>query len=298
MSLGRKAVLRDLDARVPARAVGLLGPNGAGKSTLMRTLLGFHRPASGTARVLGTDVLKPGRRLRQQIGYMPEDDAFIADASAVRLVRLMAELSGIPRREALERAHETLLFLGVGEERYRPAGTYSVGMRQLTKLAVAVVHGPALLLLDEPTNGLDAAARNRMIDIICQIRDSGHTRLLMSSHLLPDVEACCEEVLILKDGRLVEHSNLGAERQTNRKFLNVEVLGDAEAFLAEAASRGCEVSRGEGGRVRLVLPGPFEIPEIYRMARETGVRIGKLHYKRDSLEDIFMDAMKARDGGL
>ena len=296
--LGSKTVLSDLTARVSGRAVGLLGPNGAGKSTLMRTLLGFHRPCAGTARILGADIRKAGRHFRRQIGYMPEGEAFIADASAVGQVRLMAELAGLPRHQALERAHEILLFLGVGEERYRPVGTYSIGMKQITKLAVAAVGGPSLLILDEPTNGLDAGARKRMIDVIRQIRDSGHTQVLLSSHLLPDVEACCDEVLILKNGRLVRHCNLDRERRTNRKFLYLEILGHAEAFRAEAARRGCDISADRGDSVRMVLPEAIGIPDVYRMAAEADVRIGRLSYKRDSLEEIFMNAMDSGHGSL
>lgn len=295
--LGSREILHDLTARVDGRAIGLLGPNGAGKSTLIRTLLGFHAPSQGTARVLGGDVRGRPPELRRMIGYMPENDAFVADMSAVSLVRLMGELSGLPSGAALERAHAVLLFLGAGEERYRPVGTFSVGMKQLTKLAAAAVSGPPLLILDEPTNGLDAAARRRMIDVLLQIRNSDHTRLLMSSHLLHDIEACCDVVVILKDGRLVEHSNLDRERRTNRKFLHLELIGEHAAFLAEARTRGCEIS-GEGadgsGGLRMVLPEDMEILEVYAMAREHAVRIGRLGMKRDSLADIFMTAM---DGG-
>ena len=290
--LGGRLVLCDLDIRASGRAIGLLGPNGAGKSTLMRTLLGFHRPAAGTARVFGFDVRASHRQLRQRIGYMPEDDAWIGDVSAVGLVRLMGELSGLPAVVALERTHEIFYFLGVGEERYRPVGTYSVGMKQLTKLAAAAVHGPSLLVLDEPTNGLDAAARKRMIAILGQIRDSGHTRLLISSHLLHDVEACCDEVLILRDGRLVEHSDLDRRRRTNRKFLNLELLGGGEGFVENARAAGCEVSNGDASTLRLVLPEGMEVLEIYHLASLAGATIGRLSYKRDSLEDIFLEAMQ------
>ena len=134
--------------------------------------------------------------------------AFIAGMSAIRLVRLMGELSGLPKKEALERAHETLFFLGLGEARYRPIGTYSVGMKQMAKLAAAIVHGPRMLILDEPTNGLDVNARARMLEIIRNIRDSGHTQLILSSHLLRDVEECCDKVLILKEGQIVTYCNL------------------------------------------------------------------------------------------
>src|SRR5688572_10542060 len=153
--LGGRAVLKDLQARLSGSCIGLLGPNGAGKTTLIHSLLGFHPLASGSARLLGHDVGSESKELRSQVGYMPERDSFIAGQSGVRFVRLMAELAGLPRRAALERTHEALFYVGLGEARYRKVETYSLGMKQLVKLAQAIVHGPRLLFLDEPTNGLD-----------------------------------------------------------------------------------------------------------------------------------------------
>src|SRR4029079_17506955 len=170
------------------------------------------------------------RELRAMIGYMPESDAFIADMTGVRFVRYMAELSGLPRGEAMERAHEAFFYVGLGEARYRKLGTYSLGMKQLAKLAQAIAHGPRLLLLDEPTNGLDPPARQRMIRLVREIRDAGRTHILLSSHLLRDVEECCEEVLILKDGRVAAHCDLESERRANRKFVELETVGAGSAF--------------------------------------------------------------------
>ena len=185
---GGRPILKKLNASLTGRSIGLLGPNGAGKSTLLNTLLGFHRPSGGTARVFGRDIRTHAREVRGWIGYMPENDAFIASMSGVRFVRL-------------ERAHEAFFYVGLGEVRYRALGTYSLGMKQLAKLAQAIAHGPKLLFLDEPTNGLDPPARGRMIQLIQEIRDRGDLRLILSSHLLRDVEDCCDQVLILKDGR-------------------------------------------------------------------------------------------------
>src|SRR5688572_21361928 len=202
--LGGREVLRQLHARLQGQAIGLLGPNGAGKTTLLHTLLGFHKAHAGSARVMGLDVRADARRLRSQLGYMPESDSFVAGMSGVRFVRLMAELSGLPAEAALERAHEALFYVGLGEARYRPIAGYSLGMRQMVKLAQAIAHGPGLLLLDEPTNGLDPPARRRMIKLIRGLRGlrkNAGVRVIVSSHLLRDVEECCDEVLILKDGR-------------------------------------------------------------------------------------------------
>src|SRR5918912_4108528 len=166
VQFGTKPILKDLQAELRGRAIGLLGPNGAGKTTLIHTLLGFHPPSSGSVRILGEDIATNAKRLRAAVGYMPERDSFIAKMSCVRFVRLMAELSGVPSEAALERAHEALFYVGLGEARYRSVDTYSLGMKQLAKLAQAIVHGPRLLILDEPTNGLDPPTRQRMIRLI------------------------------------------------------------------------------------------------------------------------------------
>jgi len=188
---GRREILADLRVSLSGRSIGLLGPNGAGKSTLIQTLVGFCQPSSGTARVLGYDIRRDLPQIRATVGYMPENDAFVANMTAVAFVRMMGELSGLPSDAALERAHEALFYVGLGEARYRLLGTYSLGMKQLAKLAQAIVHGPKLLILDEPTNGLDPPARQRMIRLIQQMRDSGEMRLLICSHLLRDVEETC-----------------------------------------------------------------------------------------------------------
>src|SRR5688572_20830329 len=214
VSFGRRPILKNLRADMRGRAIGLLGPNGAGKTTLIHTLLGFHPASAGTARIFGRDIINEAKEIKGLVGYMPERDSFIAKMSAVHFVRLMGELSGLPAEAALERAHEALFYVGLGEARYRKLDTYSLGMKQLAKLAQAIVHGPQLIFLDEPTNGLDPPARARMIKLIRDIRDSGQASIVLSSHLLRDVEECCEEILILKDGRLVVYCNLEEERKS------------------------------------------------------------------------------------
>jgi ABC-2 type transport system ATP-binding protein len=290
--LGGREILQDLRGALRGRAIGLLGPNGAGKSTLIQTLLGFLRPASGSASIFGLDVHKHARQLRARIGYMPENDAFIADMSAVAFVRLMGELSGLPPEAALERAHEVLFYVGLGEARYRPLGGYSLGMKQLAKLAQALVHGPRLVILDEPTNGLDPPARQRMLRLIKEIRATGDTRLVICSHLLRDVEETCDEVLILKSGRIVHHANLEEERRANRRFVELETVGEDSGFAEALAARGCEVAPAGAGRLKMVLPVEFEMREIYVLAAERDLQLRRLHYRRDTLEDIFLKAME------
>ena len=294
-----RPILKKLKATLTGRSIGLLGPNGAGKSTLLSTLLGFYPPSAGTARVFGRDVRTHAREVRGLIGYMPENDAFIAGMSGVRFVRLMAELAGLPREQPLERAHEAFFYVGLGEVRYRTLGTYSLGMKQSAKLAQAIAHGPKLLFLDEPTNGLDPPARSRMIQLIQEIRDRGDLRLILSSHLLRDVEECCDEVLILKDGNIAAFCNLEEERRANRRFLEIETRGENNGdFLAALERQGCETAPGAQGRIKLIMPDGLEVRQIYQIAAAQNVQVRRLNHKRDSLEDIFLKAMEAGDGRL
>ena len=221
---------------------------------------------------------------------MPENDSFIANMTAVSFIRMMGELSGLPAGAALERAHEVLFYVGLGEARYRQLGTYSLGMKQLAKLAQAIVHGPQLVILDEPTNGLDPPARQRMIRLVKEMRESMH--LVLCSHLLRDVEETCEEVLILKQGRMVHYSNLEEERRANKRFVEVETFGDPQGFAEALAALGCECANAGVGRLKMVLPVGFEMREIYRLAAERDLQLRRLNYRRDTLEDIFLKAME------
>lgn len=298
---GARSVLKQLRGELRGRCIGLLGPNGSGKSTLLNTLLGFYPPASGSARIFGKDIGQYSRELRALIGYMPESDAFISNLTGVRFVRYMAELSGLPSNHALERAHESLFYVGLGEVRYRKVGTYSLGMKQLAKLAQAIAHGPKLVFLDEPTNGLDPPARNRMIQLIREIRDSGDMHVVISSHLLRDVDECCDEVIILRDGRIAGICNLEEERRLNRKFLELETHGEDNSFADAVQQLGCECALFGKGRMKVVLPESIEIRELYQIAAQKEVQIRRMNYRRDSLEDIFLKAMEevgARNGSL
>jgi ABC-2 type transport system ATP-binding protein len=204
----------------------------------------------------------------------------------------MAELSGLDAESALERAHEVFFYVGLGEARYRSLESYSLGMKQLAKLAQAIVHGPKLLFLDEPTNGLDPPARARMLQLIREIRDSGDTHIIMASHLLRDVEECCDEVLVLKQGKIATYCNLEQERRTNRKFILMQIRGDEDSFVDGLRQLGCEVALPNRRRLKAVLPDSVEIHHLYTLANQLSVQIRSLQYKRDSLEDIFMRAME------
>src|SRR3954468_24945840 len=292
VQFGTKTILKNLSAELRGRAIGLLGPNGAGKTTLLHTLLGFHPPSSGTAHIFGQDITTGAKEIRPFIGYMPERDSFISKMSCVHFVRLMGELSGLPSDTALERAHEALFYVGLGEARYRKIETYSLGMKQLAKLAQALVHGPKLIILDEPTNGLDPPTRQRMIRLIREIRDGGRARILLSSHLLRDVEECCDEILVLKDGEIAANCDLEDERKANRKFIELETRGgDRGAFVGAIGELGCEYALSGERRIKLIMQETVEISDLYRLAHLHEVQIRRLNFKRDSLEDIFLKAM-------
>jgi ABC-2 type transport system ATP-binding protein len=272
------------------KAVGLLGPNGAGKSTLIMTLLGFLRPSAGRARILGFDCQRRMGEARSRLGYMPENDSFIGEMTAVAFLRQMAELSGVPPDAALEKAHEVLFHVGLGEARYRELRTYSYGMKQMAKLAQAIVHGPELVVLDEPTNGLDPAARRRMLTLIGEMKETGMS-VLVCSHLLRDIEQVCDEAVILKDGAIVHHCNLEADRRSNRRFVELEVTGDDRNLRAALPEIGADGVPEGGGRWRIVLPAGVELEAVWGLAARQNLLVRKLTHRRDTLEEIFLKAM-------
>ncbi len=291
VTLGGRLILDSLSVDLKGRTIGLLGPNGAGKSTLINTLLGFYAPSTGTARVFGHEVRAETRIVRSLIGYMPENDSFIADMNAVTFIRMMGELSGLPPETALERAHECLFYVGLGEARYRKLGSYSLGMKQLAKLAQAIVHGPKLVILDEPTNGLDPPARRRMLKMIREMRDNAGMRIVLCSHLLRDVEDTCEEVVILKAGKIVHYADLEAERSANKRFVELETVGDDEGFASAMESLGATCAMAGKGRWKMVVPAEFNFRDLYQLASDRDLELRRLNYRKDTLEDIFLKAM-------
>src|SRR5262245_39136916 len=295
VKLGRREILHGITCRLgvsgTGKAIGLLGPNGAGKSTLIQTLLGFLRPSAGRARILGLDCRRSSGAARSLIGYMPENDAFVGEMTAVAFLRQMAELSGLPPKAALEKAHQVLFHVGLGEARYRELRTYSYGMKQRAKRAQAIVHGPELLVLDEPTNGLDPAARRRMLNLITEMKNEQGMHVLVCSHLLRDIEQVCDEAVILKDGRIVSHCNLEEERRSNRSFVELEVTGDDGQLRDALPEIGAEGVSDGFGRWRIVLPAGVEVDAIWTLASRQDLLIRKLTHRRDTLEEIFLKAM-------
>jgi ABC-2 type transport system ATP-binding protein len=228
---------------------------------------------------------------RSRIGYMPENDSFIGDMTAVTFLRQMAELSGLPPEAALEKAHEVLFHVGLGEARYRELRTYSLGMKQMAKLAQAIVHGPELVVLDEPTNGLDPAARRRMLKLVAEMKNEQGMNVLVCSHLLRDIEQVCDEAVIMKDGAIVQQCNLEEERRSNKCFVELEVTGDDRNLREALPEIGAEGVPEGGGRWRIVLPAGVEVDAIWGLAARQNLLVRKLTQRRDTLEEIFLKAM-------
>src|ERR1051325_1805356 len=232
VTYGQSRPRRDVTTSFSAGAVGLLGPNGAGKSTLIKALLGFVVPARGRMRVIGLDVAESPLEIRARVGYMPESDAHIPGMNAVSFVGYCGELAGLPRVDAMQRAHEVLFYVGLGEARYRNVETYSTGMKQRIKLAQALVHDPDLLFLDEPTNGMDPKGRDEMLELV---RDLGHGKgvnLILSSHLLPDVEYTCDDVVVIDKGRVAVHGLIESLKQPRGRVYELRV----KTHTADAAA--------------------------------------------------------------
>src|SRR6266852_1034727 len=227
---GTQQALRDVSLTLEPGRIGLLGPNGAGKSTLLKILMGLLPPSSGDGKVLGHDLLRAGTDLRRAIGYMSEADSLIPGLRGAEYVALAGELYGMPRRQALRRAHEVLTYLKLEEARYRPLEEYSTGMKQRLKLAQALVHDPPVLLLDEPTSGLDPAGREAMLGLLLALsRDHGKA-FILSTHLLGDVERVCETVVILHRGKVVKHGQVSELRTRRQDRYRLQVQGDPTAF--------------------------------------------------------------------
>src|SRR6202163_1342957 len=223
VAYGKSPALRDVTASFAAGAVGLLGPNGAGKSTMIKALLGFLKPAAGRMRVLGLHVSTSPLETRARVGYMPESDAHIPGMNAVSFVAYCGELAGLPRVDAMQRAHEVLFYVGLGEARYRNVETYSTGMKQRIKLAQALVHDPDLLFLDEPTNGMDPKGRDEMLELVRDLAHNKGVNLIVSSHLLPDVEYTCDQVVVMDKGRIAAQGPIASLKQTRGRVFELRL---------------------------------------------------------------------------
>jgi len=285
---GTQFALRDVSLQLAPGRIGLLGPNGAGKSTLLKILMGLLPPSSGNGHVLGVDIRRGRPELRRAIGYMPEVDALVPGMRGAEYVALAGELYGMPSKQALRRAHEVLTYLDLEEARYRRLEEYSTGMKQRLKLAQALVHDPQLLLLDEPTSGMDPAGRETMLELLLTLGREHGKSLLLSTHLLGDVERVCETVVILHEGQVLKHGQVSelCTRRQDRYRLQIE--GDATAFVEELQLEGARLIQDNGrGELRLAVPPGWITRAFFALADNHGVVLRGLQRDDEDLEELF-----------
>jgi ABC-2 type transport system ATP-binding protein len=294
VTYGRNAALREVTTSFVRGAVGLLGPNGAGKSTMIKALLGFLVPERGRLRVLGLDVAESPLEIRAHVGYMPESDGHIPGMNAVSFVAYCGELAGLPRSDAMQRAHEVLFYVGLGEARYRNVETYSTGMKQRIKLAQALVHDPDLVFLDEPTNGMDPKGRDEMLELVRDLAHNKGVNLILSSHLLPDVEYTCDHVVVMDKGRVATSGPIVALKQPRGRVYELRVKtqsGDIEPFIERLQHAGLDCHATDEDVMRVFVPGESGAREIFALAAADHVQVRHLRPSVPTLEDVFAKAV-------
>ncbi|MEO6776380.1 MAG: ABC transporter ATP-binding protein [Kofleriaceae bacterium] len=286
---GTIQALRDVDATITGNIIGLLGPNGAGKSTLLKCLLGLI-PFEGTATVLGLSAATEGPTIRDRVGYMPEQEALLGEMSAVELCTYAGELSGLPRTEAMQRAHAALYYAGLEDKRYQPIEGYSTGMKQRVKLAQALVHDPELLFLDEPTNGLDPRSRDEMLDLIVDLPQRRGCAIILSTHLLPDVERVCDHAVIMHQATIKFVGTIDELRgaRGDDTALTVVVKAGADQLAAALAEAGATCTVASPVQLAVDLPAHATTELVFRRAREAGIQIRGIEVRRESVEAAFL----------
>jgi ABC-2 type transport system ATP-binding protein len=287
---GHVTALRGLSVDVPKGAVGLLGPNGSGKTTLIRTLLGLIPIDAGQGRLLGLDIRARRLDIRQAVGFVPEDECLFPAVAGVEFVAYAGELGGMAPSDALQRAHEVLDYVGLGEARYRRVESYSTGMKQRLKLASAIVHDPRLLILDEPTNGMDPAGRQDILELAHDLAHNKGMSVLFSSHLLPDVEAVCDYVLVLGRGRLLAQGRIEDLKQIHRRAFEVRLKADPGRFVKRLTAAGCAVEPRDG-MLRVEVPAGQTQALLWQTAAALGEQIRHLRPWRSTLEEVFLEAV-------
>ena len=290
---GGVTALDHLTLSIDPGVVGLVGANGAGKSTLIKILLGLLEASGGSARVFELDVARQGLAIRQLVGYLPEHDCLPGDISASEFLNHMARMSGLPRASARERSADVLRHVGLFEERYRPMGGYSTGMKQRVKLAQALVHDPRLLLLDEPTNGLDPAGRDEMLDLIRRTGTEFGIAIIMASHLLGEIERVCDYLVAIDAGRLLQAAALGTFTQHTGTLI-VEVDESPAALAQRLAERGSGV-RVDGHHVLVEISGDATYDAVRDAVADLGLALIRIEQRRSSLEDLFRDEDQPRE---
>jgi ABC-2 type transport system ATP-binding protein len=288
---GAVTALNNLSVNVPTGAVGLLGPNGSGKTTMIRTLLGLIPVDRGTGTVLGMDFGTRQLEIRRMVGFAPEDECLFPRVVGVDFAAYAGELVGMKSKDAMQRAHEVLDYVGLGEARYRRVETYSTGMKQRLKLASAIVHDPQLLILDEPTNGMDPAGREEIIELSRDLAHNKGMSLLFSSHLLPDVEAVCDHIVVLGSGRLLAEGKIKDLKQVHNLAFEIRLKGEPAAFSSRLNSMGCTTELLDD--LLLVRVPDGQSPQmIWRAAAEQREQIRFLRPQRSTLEEVFLKAVE------
>jgi len=291
---GERVAVDNVSLEFQSGACGLLGRNGAGKSSILKALLGLVRPASGRMRILDLPELSSGTELRARIGYMPEREAHMPQATGFEMVALLGMLSGMPKRDAWRRAHETLYTVGLEEQRYRPVSTYSAGMRQKAKLAAALVHDPDVLFLDEPTNGLDPAGRTEMLRLIGQLSREHGKSIVLSTHILQDVEAVCDTAVVLEEGRVVASGSIGElTRSTERRVAFAVVPQDLQ--LPTDIEPSIRVQHHGGGRYTAWLHEGDTPAALFAAVGARDGAIRRLVSERRTLEEVFLHVVGSGD---
>src|SRR5215208_1009325 len=291
VTYGTNRALRDVTSSFAGGAVGLLGPNGAGKSTMIKTLLGFIVPEQGRMRVLGLDVAVAPLAIRARVGYMPESDGHIPGMNAVSFVAYCAELAGLPRVDAMQRAHEVLFYVGLGEARYRNVETYSTGMKQRIKLAQALVHDPDLLFLDEPTNGMDPKGRDEMLELIHDLGHNKGVNLILSSHLLPDVEYTCDRVVVMDKGRIAAQGPIAELKGPRGSVYELRAKLDTDRLVAALRAAGMECHATEEDVMRVFVPEGLTAQAVFAVAARERIQLRHLRPSVPTLEDVFARAV-------
>ena len=288
ITYGNLTAVKNVSVEFPSGSTGLLGANGAGKSSLIKGLLSLVDIHAGSATILGRDVNLERKAIRQIIGYMPEDDCLIPGLTGIGMVQYAGELCGMSREDAMQRAHEVLFIVGLGEARYRKVETYSAGMKQRIKLAQAMVHDPRLLFLDEPTSGMDPRGRQEMLDLIEDISVKGTMSIILASHILVDVERTCERVVIMHRGEVIEQGSVDDLRGSYSGVYTVRVEGDQDKFVKVLEKKGCTVAPNGKHQWDVTLPRGKETGVILKAADESGVQLRKVVTSIQTLEDVFV----------
>lgn len=292
---GATRALNNVSFEAPQGIIGLVGANGAGKTTLIRILLGLLKPTSGTAEVMGHDIRAEMDAIRKIVGYMAEQDSHIPDVSAKRYCAHLAQLNGLPRTPALQRSHDILSFVGIGEERHRKMRTYSKGMLQKAKLAQALVHSPKILFLDEPTDGLDPESRARMLEIIKELYESAGKSIFISTHILPDIEMIGQHLLVIHDGRLYFQDSLHKVLHHFRDMYRIAIVGNAIGFCELLCENGfkAEVAANSEDTIYVLMPKKEDFDLLYQHAREMNLRITAVQPRKISLQDAFVEMFRS-----